>query len=517
MFRALRADQRGNAYALWEQRNSQFETIESLKLSVRPAGGGWSPPETIASSSAEQGFIGAWQSALAVAADGTATVAWCEQPELDYNTTAGTSITQAATRSPGGGWSQPVTLRRQDIYPCQGARIEVDLASDAAGNTLATWIEMQSRQLGSNSPPTTVWAAHRTAGQEWKPAVAVKQHSEDVFWPARVAFEPDGDAQLVGSTGGEGLWHAAVARDGSVSSPVDIPTKLAGFETGIYATTLNLAVDGGGSTIVTWSATRGPTSWSHPHDYVTLGVTRDPAGDWSAATPLFEGNAEPGGQNFPGRFVSLYNDAVGNIVAGWAGVSLREDERGPAYLAYRPVGGAWSNPAVVGDLVDGPPVVARQPSFSPALAATFSRTAVSSFEFAPGNYPRAKLRTRVPRRLSAATVLRDKGFTVGCRLIRGGYCGVRLLPDKATQRIIGKVWRSCLRRAANFLRARQNREAKIKFHFITDPGPTAPRCSPYGRRVLTARGADLLFKVVLTGDSLGSVSSTHTKTLTISR
>jgi hypothetical protein len=518
VFRALKTDLRGNAYALWEQRNDQFETIKSLQLAVRSAGGEWSAPETIASSNPEQGFIGAWQSDLTVAADGTVTAAWCRQLEQDYDTTAGTSITEAATRAPAGGWSAPVVLRRQDIHPCQGSRFEVDLASDQAGNTVANWLELQQRQISNTLPPTTVWAAYRPRGQQWKAPVAVKSHADFEFQQPRVAFERDGDAQLLGPTATYDLWHATLSTDGLASPPVDVPTQVTGGDrTWAEGPSVDLAIDGADTTVVTWAATRRKTDWRSPSLWVNLATTRDAAGNWASAKPFIPESPRPAVGGYHPTFISLYDDAAGNIIAGWTGTELRDFNLGLQYMAYRPSGGAWSEPAVVAPLAVGPPVVATQASFAPtALAATFEPKTLSPFAFASANYPRVGLKARVPRRIGGAAVLRDKGLTVRCRLGRAGYCGVQLLPDQRTEKLIGRLGRSCLGPATKSARVRSGRETKIKFRWVPDPRPHV-QCSPFARRILSRRGFDLQFKVIVTGDSVGRAGNAQTKTLTITR
>lgn len=138
-------------------------TGSALQASTRPAGGSWDLAQDV-----ETGVV--FASDLAVAADGTATIA--------YSPANGSLA--VVTRPAGGTWSAPQTIAEPSTgrvgQPGDVGRIqELRLAANGSGATAAVW----TRLLGESA---VVQSARRPAGGDWAPTQTVaSSNGQDVL------------------------------------------------------------------------------------------------------------------------------------------------------------------------------------------------------------------------------------------------------------------------------------------------------------------------------------------------
>lgn len=115
-------DAAGNATAVWL--GLRPENRQVIRISTRAANGAWSTPEALTDL---DGFV--YEPDIAVAPDGTVTVVWCEEIATSHG------VVRTATRTPGGNWSEPVTLS-DPSHSVEQSQVAVD----AQGTTTALWL-----------------------------------------------------------------------------------------------------------------------------------------------------------------------------------------------------------------------------------------------------------------------------------------------------------------------------------------------------------------------------------------
>jgi methionine-rich copper-binding protein CopC len=167
----------GSTAAIWNQSDGSNPIV---RVAFRAAGGQWQPavPLSLSGKDAEGGRV-AFDDA------GNATAVW--QRESDTGTTY---RAQAATRSPGGSWSQPATL--SDAAQNVGSP---DVAATGLGNFTAVW---EAR----NGTGRSVLQAARGSGASWT-------RFDDLTTTDRSATA----ARIVANSSGDGvvIWQSYVS------------------------------------------------------------------------------------------------------------------------------------------------------------------------------------------------------------------------------------------------------------------------------------------------------------------
>lgn len=221
----IAVDPAGNATAIWVAGSL-------VQTATRPAGGTWAAPvdlSTIAGPRANPRIV--------VDPAGTATAVWGT-----FTTTYGV---QTATRSPGAPWTAPAYLSA----PGQDTFDTPELAADRRGTVTALW----QRHDGSG---WIVTSATRSSGGGWTEPVDLSATGHDA-WDPQVAVDPAGNATAVWSLADEPMSDSArtvqAARRtaaGQWTAPVDLSR-------GGTAWNPQVALDSSGNATTVWSHNDG--------------------------------------------------------------------------------------------------------------------------------------------------------------------------------------------------------------------------------------------------------------------
>jgi hypothetical protein len=175
----------------------------------RPAGGSFGPPTNLTLLSST--LVTRPAAAVSVADDGSAAVAWVEQPAA-----GGPQRTAVALRSSGGVFGAPETLSAP-----ASAGDSPDVAVAPGGATIAAWTE--------SSPDAHVWAVKasiRRAGASFGPAAPLGRQSDDSVGPFVGADTRDEALLAFTDYGSDSIRHERVVRgdlrSGAFDPPLDI-------------------------------------------------------------------------------------------------------------------------------------------------------------------------------------------------------------------------------------------------------------------------------------------------------
>ena len=250
-----------------------------------------------------------------MAADGTVTAVW------SVGTSPGPYAVKAASRAPGGSWSDAATVATgSTFFPLP------EVAVDPAGDATVVW-----RQFGG-AVPVALQASTKAAGAaSWPPG-------EQLDIPATathdVAAGPDGTFVAVWSAVAGGVVvRARVRAPGGGWAPSTTLTSPGAGD----ATQAAIAASAGGRFTVVWEVSTGPNTYVVQSAGRGLNGFWSPAADVSSAT-LYE----------PVPTVAM--DPAGSATALWR----RYD--GVSYVvraAQKPVGSVWSPATDVSPAVQG--------------------------------------------------------------------------------------------------------------------------------------------------------------------
>jgi hypothetical protein len=213
-----------------------------IEVALRPAGGTFSPPQSI---SRHREL--ALDPRIAMNARGDAIVVW----DVQVHHTA--CLLRAAFRSAGGGWGAPSTVPNGHEY-CRGTH---DVAIDERGDALVAWAAMR----GSTSLVETAW---RGANGRWSAQPVTKRASPvaEPPWPQGVGMDARGDAIVVwvdptGVGGRRTIW----ARIRPVGRGWGTEEQIAAVP---YESSPSFAMGARGDAVVVWGDKRGIEVALHP-------------------------------------------------------------------------------------------------------------------------------------------------------------------------------------------------------------------------------------------------------------
>ncbi|UUY06066.1 hypothetical protein LRS13_11290 [Svornostia abyssi] len=241
---------------------------------------------------------------VAVDADGDAVAVWRRSDGTNERV-------QAATRTPGGAWTTPITLSAagQDAYDPQ-------VAVRPNGDAVAVW----RRSDGANQ---RVQAATRPAGGAWTTPGTLSDAGNDAYEPA-LAVGANGDATTVwGRHDGANARVQAATRPagGAWTSPDTVSTA------GQDAYPGQVGVDASGNATAVWYRSDGA-------NMRVQAATRPAGGAWAAPDTL---SASGQGADYPHVAVGANGDATA-VWRRFDGSNQR------VQAATRPAGGAWTTP-----------------------------------------------------------------------------------------------------------------------------------------------------------------------------
>jgi hypothetical protein len=274
-FPVLAIDPGDNAIVVWPEGSS----LASFQIKARRlAAAGWGAVQSIDSAAG-----GASRPEIAMDAGGNATVVWVQQ-----NAT-GTGADVWANRFVAGtGWGTATVIETNDRDASNPA-----IASDAAGNAMAVWVQADDTNPVTNT--SSVYSNRFSAGS-WGTATLVKGGAP-FAWDGAIAMNASGDAVVVWQEDdgfdGASVWARSYAA-GVGGTPRRIDDQVT-----ILAVSPRIGVDAGGNAVSVWS--QGGHLWSNQ---------ATPGTGWGIAADIDPGTS---GASRP----QLAVDATGNAIAVW--------------------------------------------------------------------------------------------------------------------------------------------------------------------------------------------------------
>lgn len=319
-------DQRGDAFALWEEYTGYTFNIVS---SYMPASGTWEAPVTLSSF----GIPGASRPRLAVDDRGDAIAVWDRG-------SASNAVTQDAFRPSKGSWGPEM-----DVSPEGDSAFDPEVGLDQYGNALVLWSHFDSAQNGEYK--YSVQAAEGLGGKIWQ--MPIDLSGPGAAGEPQVAFGGTGEAVALWDQWSNGFLSPQTP-DAAIRTAADAWDSPASLTEGKDETdqpkgaeTPAVAMDRQGNAIAVWA-------WRFAD---TIQASFRPVGDsWQEPVDIsaFEGGA---------RDPHVAFDRSGNAFAGWlakSGVSEAEIVQ----AAFKPAEGAWGEPVDISD----PSQVTSAPSFA---------------------------------------------------------------------------------------------------------------------------------------------------------
>jgi hypothetical protein len=274
-FPVLAIDPGDDAIVVWPERSS----LAGFQIKARRlAAAGWGAVQSIGSA-----VGGASRPDIAMDAGGSATVVWVQQ-----NAT-GTGADVWANRFVAGtGWGTATVIETNDRDASNPA-----IASDAAGNAMAVWVQADDTNPVTNT--SSVYSNRFSAGS-WGTATLVKGGAP-FAWDGAIAMNASGDAVVVWQEDdgfdGASVWARSYAA-GVGGTPRRIDDQVT-----ILAVSPRIGVDAGGNAVSVWS--QGGQLWSNQ---------ATPGTGWGIAADIDPGRS---GASRP----QLAVDATGNAIAVW--------------------------------------------------------------------------------------------------------------------------------------------------------------------------------------------------------
>lgn len=242
----------GTALATWRTQSFAKEPVEeALHSAVRPVGGRWQSPVTLATDLPG----GSAEASSAVDSHGNALVVW-EGYEPGRGGEA-TSILQSALLPAGLTWQKPERVS----HAATDEEAHPEVQTDSRGDAVAISLELGQRSPGRRF---TLRADQRPAGGAWQAPVALYSTGPGAYAPlARLAVDGNGEAAVVWSTytgsGPTALIEAAThsAGRGWSSAARVASIKVYRFDNGHGSIEANVpqpsvAIDAHGEAIATW-------------------------------------------------------------------------------------------------------------------------------------------------------------------------------------------------------------------------------------------------------------------------
>jgi hypothetical protein len=240
------------------------------------------------------------------------------------------------------------------------AHVGIDVASDAAGNSVAVWMENHNK-TGGGTECQAKWSA-RAPGGTWSAPADLSTPMAFCLangTPVRVAMNASGTAVAAWQYNIQGgprqfVIQTATRPPGGAFGAVQTLSPSTG--TSFYAVSPDVAINDNGVTAVGWEG--DPTNIGSFQFYARV---RQPGADFA---PLETVTEAP--HTADTYFPHIAIDASGNVVAGWA--EDFSDGAGCHVLvetAFRPAGGTF--PATPADLTTGSDMPVNPPScFNPS-------------------------------------------------------------------------------------------------------------------------------------------------------
>jgi hypothetical protein len=292
-FPTVAVDANGNAIAVWTEMDFESGVRRfNLWANRYTVANGWGTAEKIESQGND-----AVDFTLAMDANGNAAVGWAQSD--------GASLYKDAwvrNYSPGAGWGAVTKLLNVNT---DGDAQSMDVAFDSAGNALIAWTQ-ESLPFGSQGYTQDIWVSRYVPNVGWSAAQKINGTTSPSSDP-NVGIDASGSATVV--------WKAEKpGTPGAIWTNRFTPTS--GTSTGTWGTAQTLstgtdgqlpvvAVNAGGSAVVTWYATTG---------FSVLAARYTVGQGWSSEETVY--HAAQGSFEIP-AFPQVAIDVSGNAITVW--------------------------------------------------------------------------------------------------------------------------------------------------------------------------------------------------------
>ncbi|HST38258.1 MAG TPA: hypothetical protein VLK58_02050, partial [Conexibacter sp.] len=309
-------DAAGNAVAVWTANGPDRVT----QAATRPLGGAWSAPVTLS----PEGEEGGWEPELAVGADGVAVAVWSSVHHSELWTR---QIVLAASREPGGQWSEPVALSDEEGIAIS---YQPEVVVDSEGNATAIWSE-------ETEDAPVVRTRTRPRGGDWSAPVDLTDSF--VGWEPQLAVAADGEVTAVWNLRGVPEYAGGIIqskrRPGGGAWSAEPDDLSSGDERAVEP---RVAVGGDGEAVAVWHSDTN----DEPAVRAVRAARRSAGGGWAAAVDLARGD--------PGALLpQVAIDAEGTATAVWES----RDAAGRVIRSRTSAsGGPWSAPVDISDRDD---------------------------------------------------------------------------------------------------------------------------------------------------------------------
>jgi hypothetical protein len=379
----IKFDGAGNALAIWAE-DEQGSGAVNLMWSRRPAGGAWSAPAQIPDWASGTGEVRR-EPVLAVRADGYAVAAWKDGPTLlGYHV-------MASTFTPAGGWTPPefIWFKHEDapsgaenlrisvddqgralliweaagiifynrhipgtgwiptaqysghpVSSLMGPATEPELATNAAGQSVAMWRQPNSQVLGN--PLDLFISRYDMDANAWSTPQSINAGS-GAFYGKSLLVDAAGTVTAIWASFDGNRTHIMFNRIGlnTVGTPAMVETGNT-IPQG-FAYRPQAVIDGSGNIVAVWQ--QGDTREAHfvANRYVPgtgWGVQQNIGQFAGSASPIFDADVTIGG------------NTAGDVVVVWSFSSCVLDENVPCPVdvhanEYNPVNGNWGVEEVI--------------------------------------------------------------------------------------------------------------------------------------------------------------------------
>ena len=269
-------DAAGNALAVWEQ--SDFTRL-NIWANRYAAGNGWGSAVLIETDNAGDARL----PQIAIDASGNALAVWVQWDGTRYSIWAN-------RYAAGSGWGSA-----EEIESNTGHAYEPQIASDAAGNALAVWVQWEGTRY-------SIWANRYAAGSGWGSAALIETDNAGHAYEPQIASDAAGNALAVWAQWDgtrTSIWANRYVLGSGWGSAELIEADNAGD-----AALPQIAIDAAGNALAVWEQS----------DFTRLNIwaNRYAAGSgWGGAVLIETDNA--GGAVLP----QIASDASGNALAVW--------------------------------------------------------------------------------------------------------------------------------------------------------------------------------------------------------
>jgi hypothetical protein len=389
----LRTDAAGTTTLFWSLA-TPGGAADAVYLARRPAGGAWSQPEIAPLDLPAGQRIGAADTSVGVAADGTTTVVWCAYVNAASSVERSGAGMLSRARNSAGIWGATARVFPSETEYCNSPRLAVSLKGDIA----VTWWG-SSFQGFAFKPTSGAWGDPRPTAASGRPV-----------------FGPDGRIHVIAGSGNSPAYAAFDATGRALSSGI-LPEPasretFSGRRGAGQLASMTIGFTKGKAPVLIWNRLGSTAPALKARPAAAIWTATQVGGKWVVRPVDALGTVEDQGG------FDLASDPKGTLVATWYGQSIGRGckTRTPVYRARLSAKGTWGgryllayrSPAFAGDC-EPPKAWTPELNAYPQLFKT-AKAAVK---------PKIAAKTK-----TVAAITKAKGIPITCRMKAAGHCSV---------------------------------------------------------------------------------------------